>query len=405
MSTHGKKDEKPSNVVELSLPEHKNAKKKKGSHGLRNAIIAVMLVLIPVAALILSDDIAVARIKKYFAGVFGNAAAIELGDGSELSFVFDSDAKSVYAMPRDHVAALSTTRFAIMSMDGETSASVAASFLSPAMDASGEFTLCYDRGGTIVLLFRGAEEVFRMNTERPIISACVNSSGGFAVATEDDDRKSLLSVYDEDFLVRYNFKSSANYIEDVDMWSDGRLAVYTLNADSGQFVSRVLFPDTSSEELPEESVFSGEFFFSISCLDGGDLLAVSDSGAVFIKPDGSHTYYDYGGRILQMYSVGSGGHTALLLENHLVGNNYDLVVLDGGGTEVFVKEINMEVKSVAAGVDKVAVLSSDRLLIYDVYGNALGERDAKREARKVLLDEWGRLGLFAPGSAEIYGFG
>ncbi len=122
-------------------------------------------------------------------------------------------------------------------------------FSNPIMSVSDTRVLVYDQGENTVCIYNLGGEIHSLETENEIITANISRNGSFAIATHSDSFTSVVSVYDKNFEKVFTWNSAKDIINNVLVNPSGnRLAVSTLNAESGQYISKVLILNFESPD-------------------------------------------------------------------------------------------------------------------------------------------------------------
>ena len=112
---------------------------------------------------------------------------------------------------------------------------------SPVLVTSDTRALVFDQGGNNVRIYNLGGLVKTVQTKKAIINASVSRSGSFALVTESDDYTAVVTVYNKNFDVIYEWNSAKDIVNCVAISPNGKkIAVSTLNASGGKYTSKVL---------------------------------------------------------------------------------------------------------------------------------------------------------------------
>ncbi len=156
-------------------------------------------------------------------------------------------------------------------------------FSNPVMSISETRVMVYDQGGTFLNIYNLGGKIHSFETENEIISANISRSGSYAISTHSNSFTSVVEVYNKKFKKIYAWNSAKDIITNVLINPKGnRLAVTTLNASSGQYVSKAHILGFDSAD----PLFSVDFESSIGLSlhnTGKSVAVISNTKCKFIN--------------------------------------------------------------------------------------------------------------------------
>lgn len=375
--------------------------KKYRSHGFLTFFLALVIVLGVVALAAYRDGTGFDILRRYLN--YGQAEK----SGGEALYDYDASGKNRFAVLNETLVVLSDTSLRILDKSGGEVWSTTVNMASPALITGGGRAAAYDVGGTAlyVLNQNGLLLELTANEKEPLISATLNDDGWLAVTAEKRGCKGCVSVYNKDLKLAFAFDSRSRFVLDGYV-AGNRLAAVTMGQENGVFVSNVVLYDLSEDaEEPAASYnISGGLTVAIGEQEG-KLVTVSDTCLTCAGTNGQITAgYSYGGAYLREYDLGGDGFTVLLLNRYRSGSVGRLVTVDAEGTELGSLEVREEVLNVSAAGRYLAVLYTDRLVIYNqdlqVYASLKGTESVRealvRSDGSALLLSAESAGLFLP---------
>ena len=163
---------------------------------------------------------------------------------------------------------LSDTNIAAYTNGGKKIFSEMHGFSNPIISVSATRAIVFDQGGTNLYIYNLSGQINTIDTEQEIITANISRSGNVAVATHSDSYTSTVKVYDKNCEAIYTWNSAKDIVNNVLLNSSGdKLAVSTLNASSGQYVSSVSILNFESADA----------LYTLN-LDTSIVLSLSNSG-------------------------------------------------------------------------------------------------------------------------------
>ena len=286
----------------------------------------------------------------------------------EERYRYDSSPNSRFAVLGDQLVVLSENSLRLLNRDGGETWSAQVKMSVPALAQGGGRVAAYDIGGRSLYVLDQKGEVFRLETEEdePLISAALNAKGILTVTAERRNAKGAVFAYDADMTqVMFDMTSGERFVTEARVSNDGNtLAAVRLGQENGVFVSNVVLYDL--REAGEKEPFA-----NYSIPNGLVLAAGEQDGRLVATCVACASYsgrleasYDYGGTYLRSYSLGE-EFTALLLNRYQAGNVGRLVTVDAEGAELGSLELHEEVRSLSAAGRYLAVLYTDRLVVYN----------------------------------------
>ena len=265
------------------------------------------------------------------------------------------------------IAILSDRELTVLDESGGQVCRLTVSLASPALDACNGRAVAYDVGGTELCVVDDSGEKLHLTTDGVIYSATLNGSGYLAVTAEAANCKSAVSVYDPGGVEIFRFKSAQRFLSTAVVTEDGKnLAAVALGQEGGVFTSHILFYDlTQDAQEPQETVaVPDDLVFTLGATDTA-LAALGQDGVSFLPAAGEAKRYDFAGWYLRGYHFGGEGFALLQLNRYQSGSAGKLVSVDANGEVLGELELGEEVLDLSAAGRYIAVLYTDRCVIYN----------------------------------------
>ena len=163
----------------------------------------------------------------------------------------------------------------------------------------------------------------------------------------------------------FTFNSSRRFVMDAWVTEDGRsLAAVTLGQADSVFVSDIVLYDLDSKDPRTTYSITDGLVLSIGQV-GGRLTTVADTGISFADTAGKlRGTYSYAEEYLREYDLGADNCAVLLLNRYRSGSVGRLVAVGTDGMQQAELDIRDEVLDLSAAGRYIAVLYTDRLVIY-----------------------------------------
>ena len=295
------------------LPAEGGRTERPKHRGLRRFLIflAVLAAVLGVVALAAwRDGTGFDALRRYFA--YGT------GSGSG-TIRYEASTANRFAALDGGVAILSDRELTVLRDDGTEVCRLSLSLGSPALAECRGRALAYDVGGTELYVVDISGEKIHLSLDGAITAAALNGSGYLAVTAEAPNCKSAVSVYDPSGTEIFLFKSAQRFLSTASVTEDGK----TLAA-----------------------------------------VALGQDGLSFLPLAGESKRYDFSGQYLRGYHFGGEGFALLQLNRYQSGSAGKLVTVDADGQVLGELELREEVLDLSAAGRYLAVLYTDRCVIY-----------------------------------------
>lgn len=323
--------------------------------------LALMAVLAVVLAAAYRDGTGFDALRRY----------LNYGGSGEERYRYDASSSNRFAVLGDQLVVLSDNTLRLLNREGGETWSAQVKMSAPALTQGGGRVAAYDVGGRTLYVLDQHGEVFHLETEESetLISATLNARGILAVTSQRPNAKGAVTAYSADMdRVVFDMISGERFVTEARVSDDGNtLAAVRLGQENGVFVSSVVLYDLreAGEKTPFAEYGIPDGLALATGQQDGRLVTVTDTCVSSAAYTGKAAEtYDCGGAYLRSYSLGE-NFTALLLNRYRAGNLGRLVTLDAEGAELGSLEIHEEVRGLSAAGRYLAVLYTDRLVVYN----------------------------------------
>jgi nitrogen fixation protein FixH len=365
------------------------------------AILLAVLAVVAVAAW--RDGTGFDALVRRFA--YGSAQ----GESAADYFSYDAAANNRFAAVGDGLAVLSGTELRVMDGQGRQVCSVAVNFENPALTAVGDRAVAYDVGGTALYVVDEKGNLLlhlTADSAETFLSASLNEKGWLAVTAEMKGYKGAVSVYDEKLTTPvFVFRSSRRFVTGGCVTADCKtLAAVTLGQSGGTFVSDVVLYDLNLDAQDPQADYNVENGLVLElCQKGSALVSVSDTGLTFADLSGGiSAAYGFGGWYLRDYDLAGDGYSVALLGRYQSGNVGKLVTVGDDGEELAALDVRESILSVSAAGRYIAVLYTDKLVIYNQELQEYASLTGTDYAKSALVRSDGSALLLASDSARLF---
>lgn len=378
-------------------------RKRRKARGFLVFFLTLAAVLAVVLLAAYRDGTGFDVLRRYF-----NYGSVEHASG-DILYEYDTAAQNRFAVLGDALVVLSETSLQVLDQDGGQIWSTNVSMENPALTQGGGRAAAYDIGGGSLYVVdeKGLVAALTAGEEEPFIAAALNSKGWLAVTAEKRNFKGTVRVYDREIdQVIAEFDSSSRFVVDACVTDDCEtLAAVTLGQENSVFVSNVVLYDLTQagEVEPTADYDVSDGLVAWIGQQDGKLVTVADTCLTFADGAGEITAsYQYNGAYLRDYDLSGDGFAVLLLNRYRSGSVGRLVTVDPQGEELGSLDVNEEVLSISAAGRYIAVLYTDRVVVYNQDMQAYASLKGIGSAKEVLVRADGSALLLSSGSAGLF---
>lgn len=371
--------------------EDKKRRKSKKKNSLpfgcssRAAVCAVFCILCCVSVLIVT--------KWDVFSPDGVAEWVSFSDSTKASFSIDISGTSVlennFKSVNNALMYVSDTSVVRLNHDGEKIYSYQHNFTNPLIKYSDIYSIAFNEGGADFRILSDKGEVYRSTQGTAITDCDINDIGVYGIISDQTGYLAKLSVYNKnnEFLFGYSFNDY--YAVSVSLNSEGTMAaVGAVNTIDGQLVSKIYLLDFTKTEPLYVYSYEDLIVYDVKFIDENKFAVVTDSLVSVIHTDsGKETAYSYSNRVLTAYNVSYGENIAISLSRSDDERECSIVSIDTNGNELGSFSTGLKVFSIDVKKDKIALLSSNMLYLYNSYGDSFGSWEVGTDAKSVIIPQ------------------
>ena len=226
----------------------------------------------------------------------------------------------------------------------------------------------------------------------------MNENGWFTLVTDAAGYKGMVSVYDSEANLKYEWWSGAGYILRAAVSPDNRMLA-VLCAENGGGKLHLFRLD--SDKQVGETVFEQELPFDLGFMSSDNLCVVSMDALSFVTTDGTVTNrYELGDDYLLDYDLSGSGYAVACVSPYRAGSGGVLLTLDREGRELGRGETKGDLICLSASGKQLLVMTSNGLELYSQEMVLLNFSDELMTAKKAILRPDGHVLLLSAYSAE-----
>ncbi len=264
------------------------------------------------------------------------------------------------------------------------------SYADPVLSTNGNYGIVCNVDATGFTLFKKESVLKTDSVSQKIFAADVSSNGIYALLTKSDDYLACLTVYRSDHLEKYKYYFADYYMNTLSVNQNGTRAILTgISARNGGITSVIYVLDFSQNNYLQKYEVEDTFIYAVSYLDNGNAFCVGNNQSFFIDINsGTKTDISYNGRTLTNFVLRRSHGMLLSLSDNPDGRKCDLLAYDLGGNQSCAASTGQQVLSLDLRDDRFAILSSDKITVYDRDGNVRATAEVSTDARKIVCCDY-----------------
>ncbi|MDO5124040.1 MAG: DUF5711 family protein [Eubacteriales bacterium] len=302
------------------------------------------------------------------------------------------------------VAYVSDTSFEYLSRNGEEVYKEQLKFSTPMLKVSESAAIAYDLGGEGFAIFSDDRLMYRGEAEDDIYLADISSDFSYALVTDVNGFNAKLSVYSPNHQLRYTYSFSDFYITSFALNDKATEAVVCgATAENGSEKSAVYVIDFRKEEPKSVKNVTEDILFDCEYLGSNSVCAIGSRGVYFLKGKDAGKYHSksFDKMTLTAYDFNCDiGEVALSLSRSGDGRNCNVIFVNSSAEVESVIETNLKITSLSSFKNRVALLDTDTLYVYNQNGDELSKEIVATNCKQVLMHSNGA--QYVLGVDEIY---
>lgn len=283
-------------------------------------------------------------------------------------------------------AVVTQDEFLVVSQGGKVLLDEEHGFVEPALTASGNRAVLYNRESRDVRVYNRSAKVAELKTDFSIVDCALAGNGDLAVLTGSDLYTCQMTVYKNGkYGAAMTWKGASGFPLRAAMSDNGgHAAVATLDTENGSIKSTITSINIGKEKEGWSTAVDG-IVLKMLCGSDGSVTAVSDTGAYHLTSAGEVKYtYSYAGTPLVSVACDTGSRIALGFGDNSRSAVNRIVLLGSRLTESAVIEDCGEIKDMYLASSRLYLLGSDAVTVCGMNGNVTKLLSADPRAMKIV---------------------
>lgn len=377
--------------------EKKQPKKRSFFHRFLLLILILVIVLTIAVLSTMEDGNHFAALRRYL--MYGNSAQ------TQDLYTYASHQNNLYEQLGEELLVVNPNSIQLLHRDGTALYELQVNMTSPVISVGRELAAVCDAQGNTVYVLSNSGLRWKHQSADGLLCYCarLSSSDYLAVTEQKNGYKASVSVYDSKGSLIFRFDSHDSYLSDAIVTDDGKhLFVLALGENHGTFASTVIVYDLSTAQRLGEYPLSDGLALD-AAVSGECAVLLCDKRLAIVTLDGETVLnHAYGEQYLHDYALTGEDFCALLLGRYQSGNVCRLVTFSLDGEKLAALDLTDEVLDISAAGDRLAVLYSDALVLYDRTLTEIARLEDTEHAGSVRMNADGTALLIAETSARRF---
>ncbi len=211
-----------------------------------------------------------------------------LGSGGETvpSIRYGAADDRQYLVYRDGLALVGSSGVEVYNGAGKRTLDEKTGYAAPHADASAQYMLLYDMGGTEYALYNSLTQIHTEKLDYPISGGTISDSGMYAVVTRTREYTSAVLLYGKNFKLKNRYLKD-KYVLDVAISDDGRrIAIVSVETKDGAYLAEFQLCAPGEESAIATFSVPGAFPMSVRFFDDNSFAVLCDTALYFYGADG-----------------------------------------------------------------------------------------------------------------------
>lgn len=329
----------------------------------RYLLLCILVLILAVIVIVNRENINMDSMRRLFAKIdIGVSKTVEQ-DGTQISLSYEEDVR--VASFKDGLAHLTPSELTVLDNQGTVFMSAPTGFGCPELLTGERYIVCYDRGGSKLLVTNSFAVVFEQEMPENILYVTLSDENYLAVITKGGGYKNSLYVYNASFEQVFVWHSNERYLLNAAVSPDKKtVALICYNIKDGGDTPELVGIHLDEEKIAWQTVLA-DLPLDICYKSAGNIaLLYGDKLEYYSNKGKAGRSYPFEKNYLQAYSFTS-EHTVLLLSGSKLGES-TLYSINERGRESAVFEIGEHIVDIDVRGNRVALLSEENKKVYSL---------------------------------------
>ncbi len=288
--------------------------------------------------------------------------------GDHTAFSFDAHNTNSYRSFHDGMVIASVSGLMAFDENGTETAAIQNQMAQPVLLTNDTVATAYGIGDSTICSLHYKKGVRdQITVPGTLLDAHLSGDSCIAYSSVQPGYKTVLTALNSAGTEIYSWYSSTRFFSQCAISQDASLlgAIALGQSGSGFDSSCVLFATDREEPVAELSLGS-DLIYELDFVSDHKLCAVGETALHFFRDDGTGlSEYPYDGGELLYYDLQADSFAAIVRNMNQAGSRYEITTVGHDGVELASLSVDAEILDISANGRYLAVLTTDRLCVYD----------------------------------------
>lgn len=300
--------------------------------------------------------------------VLDQAVRLVRYSGDDTAFSFDAHNANSYRSFHDGLAIASVSGLMCFDKNGTETAAIQNQMELPVLLANDTVALAYGIGDSSISSLhykKGVRE--QIDVPGTLLDVHLSDDSCIAYSSIQPGYKTVLNALNSEGAEIYSWYSSTRFFSQCAISEDASLlAAITLGQSGSGFDTTCVLFATDQEEPAAELSLGSDLIYELDFVSDQKLCAVGETALHFFRADGSgHAEFSYDGGELLCYDLQADSFAAIVRDMNQAGSRYQITTIGHDGVELASLSMDAEILDISTNGRYLAVLTTDRLCVYD----------------------------------------
>ena len=277
-------------------------------------------------------------------------------------------------------------RVKILNSTAKEVSSISHKFDHPVINSNSGRILVYDAGGKEFFVQSKTRVLYEKKLDNIILTGAMGRDGSVAIASRADGAESMLTVYDSHRKECFKWQCSQEHIISCDVSDNGKsFAVSVMGTKNGSIYSKVYIFNIKKSEPVASFEYEDSAVSTVKFLSNETLIIMGNNVCEIINGNEVKEKIDVSINTPYKLHISDNNIAILVLSKYSSTTQKIINVYDKAGNQMFVKEIDGFVKSVATDGKYISVLTDSNVTIYDRKGEVTGKASVNSDCEEVIV--------------------
>ncbi len=302
--------------------------------------------------------------------------------GKYRTIYFNQSDKLQVGSYKGEVAVADEKSVTLYNMLGNSTLTYSINMQTPMLLTSDRYMLVYGLGENTFTVSNAFSKIYSETLEYPIWGASI-SDDMFAIVSNTMEYRSAVTIYDTSFR-KISVIYKDKLVMDTVFRNDNRVAMLSVYNENGIFMTELMIFDPRSETPLSIQTLAGEMGCRVGWLDGGGLVALTDSALHFYDRNYEPiSTFNFEGKVPQRCAFSPRGADVVFSQN-IIGSGELVVMLDHEGKKLSEVTLDGQILDLVSYEDRIYALFDSKIIRIGTADGSISEAEIESGGKRML---------------------